>query len=329
MLKKYSASLLLLLCCSCSSLLKNKIDFDPTEPLRVAVLPFAQIDSEGKFLADNADVFLVDHILGLSKASKKSPARIVQEITTQELALSNLEILPGRLVEGLLLHDGYSKGEHLDVEKLHHTSASVVCKILACDAVLYGTISEWDRSYYGIQSVNSIAFKLKLVRANDGKTIFSSKVEDSESHGLSQGPTGYASLILEPIKGLDSEAIEQLASKNVKAAVAPLVSKSVASEMEMAPYLVSGAHSVSMQMLSRTEPLTVMAFGSPKNSAYFSIGNYIKNIPMKEVSPGHYLGLYLPLVEDKFNDQEIKVVLIDKSNRRISLKIKPGPVSLD
>lgn len=318
---------LLITLSSCSGMLKSKISYDNSEQLRVAVLPFAQI-RDGKIVEDTADVFLIDHIPGLSKASKKGPARIVQEQVVKELALSNLEVLPAKLVEAEILHDGFSKNNRIDTERLYRTKAADICKTLACDAVLYGKVDQWDRSYYGLQSVNTVSFNLKLVRAKDDKVIFSASAKDSESHGLTQGPTGYSSIILEPIRGLDSELIEQLSEKNVKSALEKLVLKKEASEIEIAPYIVSGAHTARALNLNRQQPLTVMAFGSPEVSAYFSIGSYIKNIPMKEVSPGHYLGYYLPIAEDNFGSEEITVTLINKSNRRSSLKVQPGPVSL-
>jgi hypothetical protein len=181
----------------CSTKIKSQLEFDPQEPLRVAVIPFVSVDSKGEFSADESRL-IVDNLSLVSKDQAQSPAQIVRKQVLQELKKTGLDLLSTALIDVDLPHNGFAKnGTSIDLQKLYKTSAADLCtKFLNCDAILYGRIFEWDRSYYGIQSVNSVGIDLQLVSAKTGKTLFSSRASDSESRGLTQGPTGYSSLVL-------------------------------------------------------------------------------------------------------------------------------------
>ena len=73
----------------------------------------------------------------------------------------------------------------------------------------------------------------------------------------------------------------------------------------------------------------MLAYGSPEIRASFSIGNFVSNIPMKEVKTGHYIGYYLPIEEDKFDSATLSVVFEGKKGRKTSLEVKPRNLTLN
>lgn len=315
----------------CGGMYKSQLNFNPAEPLRIAVLPFNRIDDKGMAVNDKGDL-LIDQVI--STKSEDSPADFVQSQVQSELSNLSLDIIPPGVVEGELLHHGFdkvgSKPVTLDVPKLLTATPNELCnKILSCDAVLYGSVTKWDRSYYGIQTVNTVGINLKLVSAKDQKVLFESLAENTESRGLTKGPTGFSDLVLEPIKGLDAEIIEDLSRELVKKMLKPLAVSSKPEYLETAPpAILASAHDALNGKISKNDKLTVVAMGSPGQSATFAIGTAVDSVPMFERSAGHYIGEFLPLQTDNFKDQEVNVTLKDQFGRTITQRLAKIPVSI-
>jgi hypothetical protein len=313
----------------CGARTKQKLEFDPLEPLRVAVLPFYQTGSDGERIESDPNVFLIDNIPGLSKKPAQAPPELVRNFVHQELKKTIFDVAPAVYVDAQLVHNKLVKGRSFDFEKIESLDPKQLCELFSCDALIFGKITEWDRSYYGIQSISTVAIELRLVRARDAKVIYSVDYEDSESRGLSKGPTGYTSLVLEPLKGLDSEIIEGLAEKVVRSALTPLFIKSRPQFLETpAPFIVSSAHNSRSGRLARGRPLVVLMYGSPGHTGTFSVGDEIENVLMVERFKGHYYGEFYGLKEDFFENQVVSVSLTDEFGRTINQLINSRPVSL-
>jgi len=313
----------------CAGKFESKIDFDPQEPLRVAVIPFQSVNDDGT-LDESESRIIVDNLSLLSKDIEQSPAQVVRKQVLIQLKQSGLDLLSTSLIDVDLPHNGFAKRDtSIDLEKLYKTSPKELCtKFLNCDAVLYGKVFKWDRSYYGIQSVNSVGIDLKLISAQSGKTLFSSRATDSESRGVTQGPTGYSSLVIEPIKGLDSQIIVDLSRKVVKQMLQQLDSKNRPEFLESEPPSIFGAsHDAPSGVINNT--LITVMMGTPGQLASFSIGKAIKSIPMFERSPGNYYGEYVAWQGEKFASSDVTVFLRDKFGRTTEKKISLKPVSLN
>ena len=326
-----SFSLVLVLSlCACEGTYTHQLNFNPSEPLRVAVLPFTAVDAQGK-PHELEGRLLVDNISLVSSEVNDSPTLILRKLTLAELERSGLDVLAAALIDIDLPHHGFGRADGtLDLEKLYHASPQDLCKnFLTCDAVLYGNVRKWDRTYLGLQSINTVALDLKIVSARDGKVLFETSAEDSDSRGLTKGPTGISSLVLEPIKGLDSDIIAGLARNLVAKMLEPLdVSKRPEYLASAPPAVMAVSHDAPVGGLSRKNPLVVVMFGTPGSQASFSIGATIKNIPMVERSPGHYYGEYIPLASDKLSSATVKVSLADKFGRTTEQEVARNPVSL-
>ncbi len=315
---------------ACSGTYKQNLQFNPNEPLRVAVMPFVSTDDNGRIEEQEGRLF-VDTLAVVSKRQEETPAQIVRRQVLSELQKTNLDLVATALIDIDLPHHGFALPDgKLDMKRIYETKPVEICnQFLNCDAILYGKVKKWDRSYYGIQSISSLALEFELVNAKTGKVIFTTSAEDSDSRGISKGPTGYTSLVLEPIKGLDSQILVELSDKVVKKMLEPLNEKKRPVFLESPPpSIFAVSHDNRSGTLKQDEPLIVVMYGSENQQAGFSIGNTIEMIPMIERSPGHYYGEYLPLPSDSFSGQPVRVFLTDAFGRTTERPIPKRELTL-
>lgn len=315
---------------ACSGSYKHSLEYSPYEPIRVAVLPFRQIDVDGKILEEKGSL-LVDEVPIISSEVADSPVSLSRKLVLAELKKTRAELVSPSLIDIDLPHRNlaYPDGR-FDLERIFQIPAKTYCTdFLDCDAVLFGTVKKWDRNYYGIQSQTEIEIELKLVSAKSEKVLFFASASDSDSRGLTKGPTGYSSLILEPLRGLDSELVEDLARRTISMMLEPLKVKiKTKGEGEEPPAIFAASHDAVNGMIAKQKPLIVLAFATPNGTASFSIGNYQKSIPMFENSPGHYIGEFWPLDSQQFEKQPVIMSIKGTNGRVTSLEIDNGFVSL-
>lgn len=330
------SSLLSLLACAsvatgCASTYTSSLNFNPGEPIRIAVLPFAQVDDSGA-LAQVDENFLIDNVALVSSKLKQTPAQFTQGLVQTELSKAALDVVTPAVVEAALVHNGFnvpgSNPVRVDLQKVFAADPKQICtKLLSCDAVMYGKITKWDRSYYAIETISSVALDLKIVSAHTGKVLFESKAEDSDSRGISKGPTGFSNLAIEPIKGLDNEIITTLARDVVEKATAPLDRKSRPEFLKTAPpHILASAHDASSGSLSRGK-LTIAVLGAPQMAGSFSIGSAVRDIPLVERSAGHYIGEYIPTTGDRFENARVTVTLQDEAGRKTTQTLSKVAIS--
>jgi hypothetical protein len=316
----------------CAGSYKHTLSFNPSEPIRIAVLPFAQVDENGKLTRVDENL-LIDNVVLVSSKLKQTPAQFVQTEVQSELSKASLDVVTPAIVEAAFVHNGYTVPEtkpvELDLAKIFAAPPQEICtKLLSCDAVLYGTITRWDRSYYGVQSVSTVGLTLKLVSAHSNKVLFETTAEDSDSRGITKGPTGFSNLVLEPLKGLDNAIITALADDVVETALKPLNRRSRPEFLSAAPpAIVAAAHTAPGGAVAQGGRLAVIVLGSPSQTASFSVGNRIVDIPLVERSPGHYVGEYIPLPTDRFQNQQVSVSLQDEAGRTTRQPIAGNGVS--
>jgi len=314
----------------CAGTYKQDLQFNPSEPLRVAVMPFVSIDDQGKIVEQEGRL-LIDTISVVSRKQEETPPQIVRRQVLTELQKTNLDLVATALIDIDLPHHGYALSDgKLDMKRIYETKPNEICeKFLNCDAILYGKVRKWDRSYYVAQSVNSVAIDLELISAKTGRVLYTASAADSDSRGILKGPTGYSSLVLEPIKGLDSDIIVDLSRNVVQKMITPLDSKRRPQFLEAAPpSIFAASHDGRTGTLAHGEPLVVVMFGSEGQNAGFSIGNSVERVPMIERAPGHYYGEYIPLPSDSFSKQPVTVYLTDKYGRTTERPIPKHELTL-
>lgn len=321
-------ALALIVATGCAGKFASKIDFDPAEPLRVAVLPFVFVNDKGEIVDEDSDS-VVDSIPLVSSELGESATAFVESLVYKELERSGLDVIPHSVVHDNIVHNGLANGLEPDLKRVYKLNPRDLCDLLNCDAVLFGKVTAWDRSYYGLQTINRVGIDLKLVNAATGKTLFDAQGQDTDNRGLSKGPTGWSSLVIEPVKGLDNAVITALARSVVTKALDPLYVKSRPPVLASAPpAILASSHDSASGTISRDRPLTVLLFGTPEQVASFSIGNKVENVPMVEKSEGHYLGEYYPLPNESFERETVTVQLRDTFGRVTEQRIGLGPITV-
>lgn len=317
----------------CAGTIKTKVDFNTAEPLRIAVLPFAQVDRSGALLRSDESL-LLDSIELVSSQLRQSPAEFVQSLVQTELSKAALDVIIPAIVEAELVHKGYtipnSTPVQLDLSRIFALTPDTVCnKLLSCDAVLYGKVTRWSRSYYGVQTVSRVGIDLRLISAKTGRVLYEALADDSDSRGLTKGPTGLSSVVLEPLRGLDNDIVLDLARTVVSKAIAPLHAENRPEYLKTPPpAFIAAAHDATDGTLAPGGKLAVIALGTPGHTAVFSVGTRILDIPMVERRPGHYLGEFFPLESESFTDELVTVALKDGFGRTTTQTISTLPVSL-
>ncbi|MCX6113707.1 MAG: DUF799 family lipoprotein [Proteobacteria bacterium] len=317
---------LLLLVAGCSGTYTSTLNFNPSEPIRIAVLPFAQLDSEGKLVQEEQDL-LVDNVALISSKQSETPAQFMQSLIQSELASAALDVITPAVIEADLLHNGFEiQGTaplKVDLAKVFAADPAELCgKLLSCDAVLYGKVTTWDRSYYGIQATATVGLNLKLVSARTGKILYEVQAQDSDSRGITKGPTGFSNLVLEPLKGLDNEIIQNVAREVADNAIKPLSNRNRPEFLKTAPpAIIASAHDARTGLIPSGGRLVVIAFGTPGQLGAFSIGSVALGIPLTERAPGHYIGEFVPLAIDSFKGQYVTISLTDQFGRSTSQKL--------
>jgi len=317
----------------CSGSYKPKtLDFNPSEPIRIAVLPFAQVGPDGQLTRVDENL-LIDNVGVVSSKLKQTPAQFVQSLTQSRLAQASLDVIPPALVDAELIHAGFgvsgSNPVTMDLAKVFAADPTLICtKILSCDAVLYGKVTNWDRSYYGIQAVATVGLNVKLVSARTKKVLYEIYAKDSDSRGITKGATGFSDLVLEPLKGLDNEIITDLARDVVAKVIEPLSNRSRPEFLATAaPYIIASAHDALSGRIAKNSTLTVVAFGTPGQTGSFDVGTVAQGVPLVERAPGHYIGEFIPLKNDSFQNVSVTVALRDQFGRVTTQKLAKTPVS--
>lgn len=292
----------------CSAKLKQTIEFNPAEPLRVAVLPFYQVE-KGKIISETFDPnYFIDNIPLLSSKLTESPPAIVQKIVESELSQSGLDLISRGYIDSQLGHHAFVINKVVQTENILAANPKELGDFLGADAILFGKVTRWDRSYYGLESAVTVGIELKLVKASDGKILFSADGEDSDHRGLSGIPTGFSSLVIEPLRGLDNEVILNLSQSLVKKMVKPLSVMDRPEYVNTSGPVIFGATDNAKGVVSESESLVVIALGTPDQEGFFSLDNVVSKVPMFEVDKGHYVGRFIPVGDE---DVEIKRVVVN------------------
>lgn len=138
---------------ACTPKLKYQLKFNPDQQLRVAVMPFAQVDDNGEIIPGNelmppTSNLLIDKVSLVSSTPRETPTRFVRTLVQNGIRATQLQMIDPSLIEIELPHHGFGKGDGtFDVAKIRSSSASDICtQHIQCDAILYGTIHRWKRN---------------------------------------------------------------------------------------------------------------------------------------------------------------------------------------
>ncbi|MFQ5840874.1 MAG: tetratricopeptide repeat protein [Thermodesulfobacteriota bacterium] len=95
---------------------------------------------------------------------------------------------------------------------------------------------------------------------------------------------------------------------------------------ERIPTITFVGHNVTAPLVTG-DTIEVILIGDSGNTAVFDLGDVKKNLPMQEVSPGRYVGIYRVGEKDQFSDLAIIGHLEDQHGLRASVQAK-GSISI-
>jgi len=307
---------------SCSQSFSNKIDFNPDARLKVVVLPMVRIDETGEIIEDEESRLLVDN-LSLSNITDETPTQISRRILISTLQATNFRLIAKELIDVDLPHQGFGlPGNKVDYKKLYQVPANVICSRLQdCDAVLYGKVLKWDRTYYGVESIHEVAMEFKLVSARDNKVLYETIGADYETRGITKGPTGFSSIFIEPIQGLDKKITENVARNLVQQLFEPLIENEGKPAEAPPPAIFAVGFTAENSTVTLKNPLTILVMASSKSKVFVRVQGTKIDIPLFERSPGHYSGKYYPLETDSIKTDTLKITAIDKYRQKTTLTV--------
>lgn len=315
---------------ACSATHTHSGVIDPDSTLRVAIMPFVFESQQPETARPTANL-VIESVNPLASKPTGLPTQVARRLVEGRLTRdTSYDLIDPFITEIQLMHEGYANDQgEFRVKKIQSEDPKTLCNnVVLCDAVLFGTIKEWDSDYYGIEAVNTIDIEVKLVSAHTGKVIFDSRSQDEERCGISGGPTGFADIALAPIECVSAQSQEALAAKVVADIFAPFRDlKAKNQNGSSPPAIYASAHTITDGIVGSNETVTVLLYATPGVEASFSVEPIISDIPMIEKSEGHYVGEYIPYADDFFQHSEITITLKDKYQRVSKAKVSGLPIS--
>lgn len=245
--------------------------------LRIAVMPFQVTAPAEGFLESSLGV--VGQLLALEPNSPSLPDRdrigaITRNDVVTWLRQGSFEVVEPWVSDTQLAHAG-------TIDASDPEQAPAIARVLQVDAVLFGDLSRWNRSYYVVQSLAEVAVRLQL-RDSSGRELFFGERAEQIGAGITGGPTGYGSVISQPVAGLKASNLRELLRTTARDAALDLNGSALGGEPSpLAPRLSF----VAVQRLhdgpyGTGERIDVIAVGTPDCDVRFDLGRLRTGVPM-------------------------------------------------
>lgn len=261
--------------------------WQPCQPRFLAILPFAH------------------------PAGKQEGALVLRQTLFGSLFSSQFRLIDNLAVEramkrlGVPLSGRYSESQ-----------VRAVGQALGADLVLTGEVTRWDRTYMAVQSTISTGLKVSLLDAATGARVAGVEDKISRSKGLAGIPTGIGAAVLAPISGMSKRFLYRSAfdlTESVAGALSclPPGGESSGGAIKSLNYEGPDSHS-----LLPGDIVEVRMEASAGGHAYFSVGDVWSFLPMREITPGKYHGVYQIRVGDYLAGDQIRAVLVGEGWKR-------------
>ncbi|MDO9558957.1 MAG: DUF799 family lipoprotein [Syntrophales bacterium] len=204
-------------------------------------------------------------------------------------------------------------------------------KILNVDAVIYGTISDFDKLFAVIYSNVSVGAEIKMMDTKTGKMLWRGKhVTYIHEGGISTTPFGLVATVIATAMNVRDiqllRACDDLFREMVKTIPAPTIADAL-----RPPVITLLVQDTKNLPKKSGDEIRVVIQGTPKMQAYFHIGEFKKNIDMleQEGEPGVYLGVYKVIPGDNVSNAVITGFLRDDAGNTAEWVDAVGSVTLD
>ena len=237
--------------------------------------------------------------------------------------------LPFKDLELYRIDNLLRKADLTDPEEIAKKSPAELGKILGVDAVIYGDISDFDKLFAVVYSQVAVGAELRMFDTKTGNFLWSGKhtVRIHEG-GISTTPIGLiATIIATSMNVRDIQllrACDDLFRDMVKTIPAPTIAEAL-----QPPVITLLTQDTQGRPKKAGDEIRVVIQGDPKKQAYFSIGEFKKNIDMREIEPGGYLGTYRVIPGDNVTKALITGYLRDDSGGVAEWVDALGTVTID
>jgi parallel beta-helix repeat protein len=179
-----------------------------------------------------------------------------------------------------------------DPEAIQNTKPQDLAKILNVDAVIYGTISNFDKMFAVVYSQVSVGAEIEMYETKTGHFLWNGQhVTRIQEGGVSTTPIGVIATIIATSMNIRDiqllRACDDLFRDMVKTIPVPSLA-----EASHPPVITILTQDTQGEPRKAGDVIKVVMKATPEMQAYFDIGEFKKGIDMKEIEPGGYLGTY-------------------------------------
>ncbi len=237
--------------------------------------------------------------------------------------------LPFKDLELYRTDDLLRKADLADPEQISRKSPQELGQILGVDAVVYGDISNFDKLFAVVYSQVAVGAEIKMFDTKTGKFLWSGKhtVRIHEG-GISANPIGLIATVIATSMNIRDiqllRACDDLFREMVKTIPTPSVAETL-----RPPVITLLTQDTKGLPKKAGDEIKVVIQGDPKKQATFSIGEFKKNIEMREVEPGGYFGTYRVIPGDNVDKALITGYLRDDSGGVAQWVDALGTVTID
>lgn len=212
-------------------------------------------------------------------------------------------------VELAVVDEGIVRLERSTGARAVSVSPQEICRAIGCDGLLFGRVTDYQRSYAGVYSRLRAEAEIWLVDARTGKELARvTQAVEYHGGGVPLTPLGAIMSALSAAANtgalqenrMVAELAEKLVEKMPVRADAPAVRRPPIKEL-----ITNAAEGP----FGRGRIVRVGLQGEPGAVGTFDIGNFRKGLPMRETQPGVYLGEYAVLPGDSTVDMPIVAYL--------------------
>ncbi|HVO67454.1 MAG TPA: GNA1162 family protein [Syntrophales bacterium] len=242
---------------------------------------------------------------------------------------NHLSSLPYKAMKLYTTDNILRKAGLTDTETISKTSPQDLGKILGVDAVIYGSISDFDKLFVVVYSSVSVGAEIKMYDTKTGNFLWSGRhVARIHEGGISTTPVGIIATVVATAMNVRDiqllRACDDLFRDMVKTIPVPTMAEA------LRPPVISLLTQDTKNMPKKAgDEIKVVIQGTPKMQAYFEIGEFKKNIDMEEVEPGGYLGIYKVIPGDNVTSAVVTGYLRDDAGNTAQWVDAVGMVTLD
>jgi hypothetical protein len=240
-----------------------------------------------------------------------------------------LNSTPYVTVELAVVDEGIVRLEKSTGTNVANARAQEICQAIACDGLVFGKVTDYQRTYAGVYSRLRVEAEVWMVNARTGREM--TRVRDSVDYlggGVPLSPLGAIMSALSAAANVRelqaTRMVAELAAKLTAKLPVPTAAPAV-----RRPVIREFITNAGEGPFGSGKIVRAGLEGEPGIVGSFDIGNFKRGLPMRETQPGVYLGEYAVLPGDNTRDMPIVAYLKRPSGPESQWIDTSGLVAID